>query len=323
MLAVARLGFCAGAAFIGSGRPASAAACQLGYVASVPLIAPPGTGKLLVDATVDGSPVRLILDTGSEGVMLTEAAARRASKAVPIGSLIGGNDEIEGGFSSGVGGAHEVSELRSFQLGLGRMHGDFRAKVINEDFAVGSIHADGLLGMSLMAGFDEDLDLAGGKLNLYSTTGDCRQPDVTLNQPLYAVPLQGGYRSELRALVPVVINGQSFTALLDTGSPGVLLFAHTAARLGLGTGSAPAKKFQVSGIGGSNNATLQRVQTLAVGPLTLSNVAVAVDNEDIKEADLLLGLSFMQKIHVWVSNSSHMLVMQFPPAPSPPLNLAH
>jgi hypothetical protein len=58
-----------------------------------------------------------------------------------------------------------------------------------------------------------------------------------------------------------------------------------------------------------------------VGPLTLGNVAVAVDSEDSDEADLILGLSFLRKIHVWVSNSSRTLVMQYPPAPSPPLHL--
>jgi clan AA aspartic protease (TIGR02281 family) len=298
-----------------------AAPCRLGFVASVPLIEPPGSGKLLVEATVDGSPVRMILDTGSEGVMLTEAVVKRASKSVAIGTLLGGSDEVGSGFSRGIGGSREVSRLPSFQLGLGRMRGDFRADVTTGEFSAGAVQADGLLGMSLMGGFDEDFDLAGGKLNLYSATGRCSQPAVALDEPLYAVPLQGGYHGELRILVPVAVNGQTFTALLDTGSPGILLFARTAARLGLGASGPPAAAFKVSGIGGSRSATVQRVQTLKVGPLTLGNVAVAVDSEDSDEADLILGLSFLRKIHVWVSNSSRTLVMQYPPAPSPPLHL--
>jgi clan AA aspartic protease (TIGR02281 family) len=105
--------------------------------------------------------------------------------------------------------------------------------------------------------------------------------------------------------------------LLDTGAPGVLLFAKTAARLGLSAAGGPATSIKIAGVGGAQAATLARLQTLAVGPITLTNVPVAIDTENLSEADLLLGLSFARRVHLWVSNSSHTLVMQYPPLPSP------
>jgi hypothetical protein len=36
-----------------------------------------------------------------------------------------------------------------------------------------------------------------------------------------------------------------------------------------------------------------------------------------RPVDMLLGLSFLAKLHAWISYSSQTLVVQFPPAPSP------
>ena len=298
-------------------RPSAAARageCKLALAASLPLTEGEQGSKLLVDVTVDGSPVRLVLDTGSEGILLNEVVARRVSRTAPTGSLIGGLDETQAGFSSGVGGSRSVSVMQIGNLGLGRLHGSFRAQATNQSFA--EYPADGLLGMSVMGDFDVDLNLPGHQVRLYSASGACGNPAVALDEPIYAVPMQTGYHSQLRPLIPVLLNGQRFTALLDTGAPGVLLFASTASRLGLAAGGSTTR-IKIAGVGGEQAATLSQLQTLAVGPITLRNVRVAIDSEDNQEADLLLGLDFMQRVHVWISNSSHTLVMQYPPAPSP------
>ena len=297
---------------------AHAAGCRLALAATVPLLNGDQDKKLLIAATLDGTPVRLVLDTGSESILLNETVARRAGREVALGTHLGGLDEIGPGFAVGVGGVHSAIRMQIGNLGLGRLHGSFGAMATGQSFA--SEGADGLLGMSVLGSFDVDLDLPGGQVRLYSASGACGKPAVALDEPIYAAPLRDSYHSEVRPLLQVVINGQNFTALLDTGSPDILLFASAAARLGLsGEAGAPATPFKISGVGGVSSATRRRLDTLSVGPITLRNINVSVDSEHNSEADLLLGLSFMRKVHVWISNSSHTLVMQFPPMPSPPV----
>jgi hypothetical protein len=43
-----------------------------------------------------------------------------------------------------------------------------------------------------------------------------------------------------------------------------------------------------------------------------------VDQRSDEDADMLLGLDFLSRVHVWLSFSSRTLVMQYLPEPSPP-----
>jgi clan AA aspartic protease (TIGR02281 family) len=295
---------------------ACAAPCRLTLAASLPLTESEHGGEFLVMATVDGSPVKLVLDTGSEGILLSEAAARKAGREMATGSHIGGYNETGISFSNGVGGSSVAGVIQIDDLGLGRMHGSFRAHTTTQLFTDG--HADGLLGMSVLGNFDIDLDLPARQLRLFSTKGDCHNPTIALDQPMYAAPMQSGYHSLVRLMVPVLLNGRPFNALLDTGAPGVLLFANTGAALGLAADAA-TRQIKISGVGGKQTATAAHLQTLAVGPISLHNVPVEIDTENNQEADLLLGRDFMRRVHLWISNSSHTLAMQYPPAPSPDL----
>ena len=165
----------------------------------------------------------------------------------------GGLAEIgRGGFALGVGGARSVIRLEVSNLALGRLHGAFSAMATSESFAREG--ADGLLGMSVLGAFDVDLDVPGQQLRLYSATGNCGKPAVALDEPIYAAHLQEGFHTQVRPLLPVVINGQRFTALLDTGSPRTFLFAGTAARLGLGAAAGPATALKIEGVGGRSTA---------------------------------------------------------------------
>jgi predicted aspartyl protease len=61
--------------------------------------------------------------------------------------------------------------------------------------------------------------------------------------------------------------------------------------------------------------------SLGVGDLEFQNVHAVIAEIGItaldRPVDMLLGLSFLAKVHAWISYSSQTLVIQFPPAPSP------
>jgi clan AA aspartic protease (TIGR02281 family) len=303
-----------------SAHAAGAGACKLALASIVPMELANNGNRLLVKVKANHVPLTLLLDTGAEILTLNESAGRKVNQTTAIGSLIAGTGDSGEGFLNGVGGARIASTIEIDNLVLGRVHGTFSAAVSNGEFLPAGDRADGVIGMSTLGNFDLDIDVADQQLRLFFATGACTHPAVALDEPIYAVPMDQSYRSEVRVVIPVTINGQPFKALLDTGASGTLLFARTAARLGLTVGGADVKTTSISGIGGSATLNIQRLNTLAIGPLTLRNIDVGVDTaESNSEADLLLGLSFMKLVHVWISNSSHTLVMQYPPKPSPVL----
>jgi clan AA aspartic protease (TIGR02281 family) len=303
-----------------------AAPCQLVHWSSVPLIEAEGGTHLLVDATLDGTPVRLMVDTGATAIAINERVANRATSSVPIGSMLPGSDEIAHGFSAGVGGARASTLISINRLGLGQASGSFRAEAIDFDFSRQGDHADGLLGMPVLGLFDVDLDVPGHEMRLFKVPGGCPNPVTNLDQPIYGVRMVSRRDGTpgLQILVPVTIDGQNLTALLDTGAPDTVIFESAAAKLGLDKPQAGLPtELKMEGIGGTAMMHVRVLPAMTVGPLTFSNVPVEVDPENLQGVDMLLGLRFMRKVHVWLSNSSHTLVMQYPPLPSPPLQLAH
>jgi predicted aspartyl protease len=308
------LGVLLGAAAV---RPALADDCQLAWSATLPLTFATHDSKVLIDVVANGAKLTMILDTGAEGIRLNSQAGQRvlAGARSEDGRFAPADSRF--GYERGVGGSAIVTPVHIDNLVLGHTHGVFDAEAGN-DFKLPDHDVDGLLGMTVLSQFDIDMDLAGHQVRLFKTSGTCSQPVTTLDQPLYAVPMRQSYHGVVRLLIPVTINGHAFTALLDSGAGGTFLWARTAEVLGLTPDPATAgKKLTGFGVAGKTTIFHSTLDSLAVGPLTLRHVPVAVDTETESDFDLLLGLDFMKRIHVWISNSSHTLVMQYPPTPSP------
>ncbi len=54
-----------------------------------------------------------------------------------------------------------------------------------------------------------------------------------------------------------------------------------------------------------------------MGDLVFGNMKVAVLDEAAgDDTDMLLGADFQTKVHLWISYSSHTLIMQYPPRAS-------
>ncbi len=61
---------------------------------------------------------------------------------------------------------------------------------------------------------------------------------------------------------------------------------------------------------------------LEIGDATVLNLPVQVaDQPRIGDVDMLLGADFLERVHIWISHSSHTLVIQSPPLISPPIAL--
>jgi clan AA aspartic protease (TIGR02281 family) len=266
--------------------------------------------------TINGQNAELLLDTGSDNNLLTESAARRLGLGI---------SQFQGRVN-GIGGGRYTGEVRSREVRIGDAHGeDLTLATVPDDASIGA--ADGLLGMNFLYSFDMDLDYWGGRAGLYKVIGNCPAPGVAMQGSLYAVPISrfiaGLHEDEfaVRELSPVIdvsINGVKLRAVIDSGSDRTTLFRDSAGRAGVGAAAA-LRRAMARGVGPRLVKSETRLSDpVVIGDLTLSNMPIdVVDQRHPEHVDMLLGLDFLTRVHVWVSHSSNSVVMQYPPQATP------
>ena len=261
-------------------------------------------------ALLNGRSAVLILDTGAQETTLVEAAADRLSLALqPAGTSIG------------IGGATSryVFIAKTFQIGT--LRGRHFVMSASDSTFDAAHKIDGLLGDDFLAAYDVDLDIKDRKAILFAKIAGCGSPSAYLDQPLYGVPMIAASNpNDHRPFIAVEVGGKRLVALIDSGSPGTVIFRDAARRLGLNLADLTGdRRFKIGGVGpGSPDAVRHVLTPLTVGDLTVNNVPAAiVDQHSFDDADMLLGLDFLSRVHAWYGFSSHTLVMQYPAQPSP------
>ena len=138
---------------------------------------------------------------------------------------------------------------------------------------------------------------------------------------MVTVPLLSGDQESPR--IPVMIGGVRLEALIDSGAPENFLFRPMASRLAAAAGALRAgrRHGHAFGIGPEAVRAQEEVAAdVAVGDsLHVQNMPlVALDQDGPGSVDLILGLAFLARVHVWISHSDGQIVMQYPPRPTPP-----
>ncbi len=302
------------------------AGCTLGAVAVLPIRMQ--HGSIVIATDINNQQANFALDTGAFATVLTPAAAAR------LGVRMAELDSE----SYGVGGVQHIYRGTAKHMRIGNMNADGMV-LGGEDMLMTSAESglDGLFGMNMMAAYDIDLDLAGQNVILFEADGSCRKPTVALAQPLYDVPLVT-ITHDRQADVDLTINGKTVRAVVDSGAGRSSMFRNTASRLGVDlSGLRAPGHHEGYGIGPRPVATMTHVfETVSIGNLTIHNMPIEVIDqanlgidrvhtgsrlEDTSDGEtggegMLLGVDFMQKVHVWISHSSHRLIMQYPPQAS-------
>jgi len=284
------------------------APCTLGTAADLPVTT--AQRAFFTDIIINGGIAHVRVDTGSATNLISDATAERLHMTQQM---------LMGAAIHGVGGARPVNLAISDTVQLGRTHGNHIAfmTVGNDTFPPGT---DGLLGMDFLSQFDDDLDFRFGHLRLVRTHGNCTFPNSPLPQPLYAVK----YRTLAQwgsPVVDVVINGKTLSAVIDSGATYSLLFRSSARRVGLSVDHVlEASSGSIHGVGtGTTHAALGKLRVpVEIGALSISNLPMTiVDQESGGNVDMLLGYDFENLVHLWISHSSHTLLMQYPAQPTP------
>jgi hypothetical protein len=176
-------------------------------------------GNVLVDGSVDGHAVELIVDTGGKGsLQLTAAAAARAG-VKPDETLVSRIDPYGNTYS---GPGFSVAELVVAGTAFRNLKGFVRGEAAGG--GTGTLPADGLLGMEFLRGYIARFDYAAGTLTLYSE--DAREDAVAAcagtSVPLFTHPLRFW-------MAAVQTDHGAFRAIFDSGATYSMISSSAAA----------------------------------------------------------------------------------------------
>jgi predicted aspartyl protease len=288
----------AGLPTIGARSPTIAEApardCRLAPVAHAAL--EPARGVWTVPVTINGSSLRLILDTGAERTLLTEAAVarlglprdpRHETRTVAIGGLSTAADARVSSFA--LGGAYlAVPGVSVGQFALPTGTG---------------LELDGLLGADVLSAFDVDLDTRDDSLTLYRAR-DC--PQAGPPWPEAYLSLGRIDRQRDRLLVPIMLDGASGTATMDTGAQRTVVSEHLAERAGA-TPAELAQDPQITAHGASAESLavrIHRFRLLRIGPSSIADPVLPVLPIPPPLGDGLVGDDFLAGRRLWLSYAS-------------------
>ena len=276
---------------------AAHAQCRLGPSAVVPLQAVEGFP--VIAASVNGTPVTFILDTGAQAHLVLPAAEavlrlRPMQGTVPL---------------IGTGGAREAPLVVLEGVSLGGVVLDPAPTPVTTLPVVPRVTPllAGLLGAPLLEQFDLDLNVPAERLGLF-TAGGCggALPELAARQtviPLVITP-------DRQALLEVAIDGQSVIALLDTGSRATLLTQAAADALGL---HAPISANTSRGVDGESLPVGHTtVREMTIGDDVIRGMPVSISPVQLGRADMLLGLDYLRQRRVFISYVTSRLVIALP-----------
>ena len=269
-------------------------ACGLHPAGSLPVERQ--AGEPMVTVTVNGTPLRLVLNSGAQVTAVSEDAVQRAHLPVDmhIAPLVGVGGRSERHFVRFEGATLGAIPLAPF-LGAA---GVFGAS------AMGGQGFDGFLGADVLGRYDIDLDLPRGRA-LFYTGRLCDPSAIPWTVPPRSLDAYArAVDYDPRLYVPVALNGTALNALLDTGAVHSVLSGSAFSLVPPPREPvATARPARMAGLGRTVvTARMERFGTLSVGGTTMARPALLV--LDDLDTQVLLGNDYAGTRRVWLSFSS-------------------
>ena len=281
--------------------PASAV-CEFSKVAEMPLMQA-SNGHPMVSAEINGKPVFMLFDTGSNVTTLTREGARSQGLSVEMGQ----------GYSYGVGGtsSNQVTEVDEFVLGNSRIRKTklwvLGSASLGDEFV-------GLIGADYSMQMDLEVALADKVARMFRTS-DCNNAYLGYwDKDAMEVPLEWPGSFDKRPYVTVELNGKPVRALIDTGANLTVIYRRTAAKAGVQVD--PAKpSSQISGIGDHQVSLWSARFDFKLGDELLKNVKMTVMDERSESEDdysaMILGQDWLRAHRVLFARSQKRLIYSY------------
>ncbi len=253
---------------------------------------------------INGTQVRLIVDSGAFFSFLTHAAAQQLQ--LKVGSLPWGM-RIEGLTGSVEAG---LTTVKRVQLSGGELP-DIEFIVGGNDENGGTM---GLMGRNFLAATDVEYDLAHGVIRLMVPKGDCSETGMAYwadGKPVSELTLIRDDRSKIPAVEAVAeLNGKKLRVLFDTGAQS-LVSLRAAKRIGLNESNMkPAGKVYGGGRGEAVawTAVMDRFE---IGGEAISNIRLAVADFELRDTDMLLGIDFFLSHRIYISKKQRRMYFTY------------
>jgi len=306
-VSVRQVSVAAGAALLVliAGPARAEAACTIGRMAELP-VTMDQMGPM-VDAKVNGTPVRFMADSGAFFSMISPGNA--LSLHLP-------NVPAPPGFSiRGINGeaAASVVSVKKFSIaGIEIPHTEFVV-------AGSEVNGIGVIGQNILGIADVEYDLPHGAIRLMRSTG-CERSNLAYwaaGNNYSMITIEPRSPQKPHTIGTVVINGKSIRATFDTGASTSMMTLAAAARAGI----KPDGPGVVSGgfIWGFGRKLVRTwigpVQSFAVGDgeqIQHARIRFGAMDDD---TDMLIGADFFIAHRVYVDNKSHRLFLTYEGGP--------
>jgi predicted aspartyl protease len=171
-----------------------------------------------------------------------------------------------------------------------------------------SVKLDGVLGADTLSSFDIDIDLPSHRLALYQKQ-TCAGAGPAWTGPYSKILARRSPGNHL--CVPVQLDGHSVRAFIDTGAQFSVMSKTAAAALGI-TDQLLAHDLAMTVHGAAAeqlDGRVHRFALLAIGTETIRNPEIGVTDLRLGDADLVLGVDFLQSQRVWMSYGSQQIFL--------------
>lgn len=182
-------------------------------------------------------------------------------------------------------------------------------KVPDVDFIVGGNELEhgirGVLGRNFLAMADTEYDLAHGMVRIVLPKGECEKTNLAYwagDTPVNRVPLVHADRGDTAIHVEARVNGETVTALMDTGAPTTSLQLHAARSAGIRESDMRLLAGRVGGFdAGHARGWSAPLASFELGAERITNNRVAVHDVDDREDEMILGLDYFLSHRILVS----------------------
>jgi clan AA aspartic protease (TIGR02281 family) len=267
--------------------------CKLVRQASLPFVL--DRGHIMIDAAVNDHPLHFIVDTGGAFSAITEEAAQAAGlHSAPLGMAFRIKD---------AGGAEASRYARIQYITFGK----FRSENLTLMVARLPPGEDGILAPELLRNFDIELDFAAATMNLFKRPR-CDDHVVYWTDDFVKLPMRITEQGHIQ--IPVIVNGQTIKATIDTGAP-FSLISNDVAKAVIGEGKESGQATLRGGSGGKVHGIGVMPDSLIVGKFKwLSPTLISTADKSGWRADgsdMLLGLDVLHDLHLFIDYGGEQL----------------
>jgi len=289
-------------------------------------------GRVYVPTKIAGTPKSMLVDTGGFFSEITQSAvAELKLDTHHVGlQLIG----VAGDTTNVVARAPFV---------IGNLHADYMDLMVMasvHEFASDVTDAAGIIAPNLLSSYDVDFDFGGHKFNLLSQNHCAGKVVYWPADAVAVVPF--AINSDGHIVVPVAVDGQTFSAVLDTGASNTVFnleVAKSAFSLVPGNNDTPVRAKMMTSSGPTSTYT-HRFGSLSLEGIAVANPSIELipdlmrnkrmDPKDSLEGgtrlpdpsravgfgDMILGMDILHNLHVYIAYKEKKLYITPATAPA-------